>query len=321
MIEIHCGDALAMLRELPDESVQCCVTSPPYWGLRDYGVAGQLGLEPTPDEFVANITAVFAEVRRVLRADGTLWLNLGDSYVGSGKASGRTWADGNIPNMSKKQSTNVGSLIGRMPDPVGLKPKDLCGIPWRVAFALQADGWYLRSDIIWSKPNPMVESVMDRPTKSHEYVFLMSKSARYYYDADAIKEPSVDASASAKRYESTFGSRKAAALKESGFGDTQVIGLRNFDGYRNRRTVWEIATQSYSGAHFATYPEALVAPCILAGSRAGDVVIDPFMGSGTTGAVAYRNGRRFIGIELNPEYIDLAKRRIYAETAMLPLDV
>jgi len=309
MIELINSNALRI--PLEDESIQMCVTSPPYWNLRDYGLSDQLGLEKTPEEYVDNLVCVFREVKRVLRKDGVLFLNLGDSYAGSGR--------GNNPN--GKQGTNKGTLFD--PDnsgyvPNGLKPKDLIGIPWRVAFALQADGWWLRSDIIWHKPNPMPESVTDRPTKSHEYMFLLTKSARYYYDADAVKEPLADSTLADKRN----GKGRLTT------GDNTKYDLPPCSWYRNRkftnpalgrnlRSVWTIPTQSYSGAHFATYPEKLVEPCIKAGSKEGDVVLDPFCGSGTTGKVAVKLGRDFIGIELNPEYIELARERIGKAAAQM----
>jgi len=298
--EILTGDCRESMRVLEPESVQVCVTSPPYWGLRDYGHAEQLGLERTPDEYVGKLVEVMREVRRVLRDDGTLWLNLGDSYTSTTKGSGGTSAK----QVSKAGSFHNGSQR-LIPD---TKPKDLVGIPWRVAFALQADGWWLRSDIIWAKPNPMPESVTDRPTKSHEYLFLLSKRERYYYDADAIKEPAL------------FGpSRPRDGVAPQGrkmlghFGGFRG-GSRANDGDpsvgRNRRTVWTIPTQPYAGAHFAVMPEALVEPCILAGSKPRDLVLDPFAGAGTVGVVSLRHGRRFVGCELNPEYVKLAKNRI-----------
>lgn len=280
--QIYSGSCINILKGLPDNSVQCVVTSPPYWGLRDYQVNGQIGLERTPDEYVANMVSVFREVRRVLRKDGTLWLNLGDSYVG-GATKGE--------NEGAKQRTNKGATWGNNSDLAllkhkvkGLKQKDLVGIPWRVAFALQADGWYLRSDIIWHKPNPMPESVTDRPTKSHEYIFLMVKSARYYYDADAIREVAA------------YDGRK----------DIWQDGV----ALRNRRSVWTVATHPYKGAHFATFPPALIEPCILAGSRVGDTILDPFNGSGTTMSVAKKFGRKSIGIDINQDYCMLAICRI-----------
>jgi DNA modification methylase len=370
--EIRQGDALERLREMPDESVQCCVTSPPYWGLRDYGVAGQMGMESTPEEFVASMVAVFGEVRRVLRDDGTLWLNIGDSYAGS---------------------------LSRTPR---LKAKDLVGVPWTLALALRADGWYLRRDIIWSKPNPMPESVTDRPTSAHEYIFLLSKSPRYFYDAEAIREPSLspyslkrpDGWATEGRHEAVDHSRRTRdkqrghGRRHDGFNDRwdsmskeeqQALG-------RNKRSVWTIATRPYPEAHFATFPPDLVQPCILAGtppkvcgecqapwcrvtesefvpqpdvansqalrrdrnglddtSGWGDtprgttvrrtlgwesqcehhdsfgiaVALDPFAGAATTGLVATRLGRDFIGIELSPEYVELGRRRIQDDAPLL----
>ena len=334
------GDVRDALRELPDESVQCVVTSPPYWSLRDYGVPpsvwgerddvdgcpphawgddtrsnawgtaicsrcsawrGVLGMEPTPDLYVLNMVEVFREVRRVLRSDGTVWLNLGDCYAtGAGKvgtspgggAQGERWARGLGPMTQPN----------RMPIP-GLKPKDLIGIPWRVAFALQADGWYLRSDIIWAKPNPMPESVTDRPTKAHEYIFLLSKSARYYFDREPIREPVKPTSGKINGAPL----RGAHVLKEG----SRRTAKREYDVIKgaNRRSVWTVSTKPFPGAHFATFPPALVTPCILAGAPEGAVVLDPFIGSGTTAVVAKSLGRRAIGIDLNPEYLDMAIER------------
>ena len=326
------GDALTMLCTLPDESVQCCVTSPPYWGLRDYGVKGQIGLENTPEAYVDAIVGVFRDVRRVLRKDGTLWLNLGDSYAGSMKGANGdgTWQD----RSNCKQGTNTGSL-GIPPvraSKIGLKNKDLVGIPWMVAFALRADGWYLRSDIIWSKPNPMPESVTDRPTKSHEYIFLLTKSERYFYDADSIRERAITSpdDGSHQAFGTSGGKVDATPGKtrrESGqkwqrktlqdFGQSphtknmnREMGISDPDYLvRNKRTVWEVATKPYPDAHFATYPPELITPCILAGSKCGDTVLDPFAGSFTTCKVAIELGRKAIGIELNPDYIKLGQRR------------
>ena len=285
---LYCGDCLEVLRTLPDASVQCCVTSPPYYGLRDYGHADQIGLEQSPEEYVAKLVAVFREVQRVLKDDGTLWLNLGDSYANGGRQSRDT------DDKLSQRGMNV------RPDD-GAKPKDLLGIPWRVAFALQADGWYLRQDIIWAKPNPMPESVRDRCTKAHEYLFLLSKADRYYFDADAIAEPSIKGSAGSR-----FDAGKTAL---HGLGRSSEKDRIERDS-RNRRSVWTIATKPYSGAHFAVMPPALVEPCILAGSRPSDVCLDPFSGSGTVAAVATSLGRQAIGIELKPEYQSLAIERI-----------
>ena len=319
--EILQGDAIDRLRDLPDESVQCVVTSPPYWGLRDYQADGQLGLEETPEEYVEKMVEVFREVKRVLKDDGTLWLNLGDSYNGSGKA-------GNKDSEYFKKHTEFGKpaknrdKIGMPTKVKGLKPKDLVGIPWRVAFALQADGWYLRQDIIWHKPNPMPESVTDRCTKSHEYIFLLTKSAKYFYDADAIKEkatwveerPSgMERNAAAYRdkvkySDSSYGGGGTSLHGHS--GNYKANGERiNPDGMRNKRDVWRINTRPYPDAHFAVFPEEIPTLCIKAGSKEGDIVLDPFFGSGTTGWVAQRLGRRWIGIELNNEYIALANKR------------
>ena len=309
-IHLLCGDALEQLRLLADESVQCCITSPPYWGLRDYGIAGQLGLERTPEEYVAKLVEVFREVRRVLRGDGTLWLNLGDNYA----ASSNTGGTNSIQGSAKR----IGAMTGRGHGvPPGLRPKDLCGIPWRVAFALQSDGWWLRSDIIWSKPNPMPESVTDRPTKAHEYIFLLAKSARYYYDAEAIKEPATEprkcgknSRANVDRDPSHATRKQDAIAKRQYQGFNERYDFANPPAGRNCRTVWTIPTQPYPEAHFATFPDALVEPCIAAGSREGDTVLDPFAGSGTVGVVALRAGRDFIGIDLSPEYVEMARRRI-----------
>lgn len=299
---IEIGDCRDTLRRLASEGirVQTCVTSPPYFGLRDYGVDGQIGLEPTPDEYVARMVEVFREVRRVLRDDGTLWLNLGDSYAATSKGSGGT---------NSKQPTNAGSFYSAKFDlkAAALKPKDLIGIPWRVAFALQADGWYLRQDIIWHKPNPMPESVRDRCTKAHKYVFLLSKSERYYYDAEAVKEPAV-------RTKGTvwFSNRRAKGMAVAASGNEGRVPSEQDarKETRNRRSVWTVATRPYKGAHFATFPPTLIEPCVLAGSRPGDIVLDPFGGSGTTAGVALAHGRKAILCELNPEYAALVPGRV-----------
>jgi DNA modification methylase len=284
-------------RALPIASgaVSCVVTSPPYWGLRDYGHGDQLGLEPTPDAYVANLVRVFREVRRVLRQDGTAWLNLGDSYTST--------AEGTVNAPQPKASLAHANQWARRRPFTGLKPKDLCGIPWRVAFALQADGWYLRSDIIWAKPNPMPESVTDRPTKAHEYVFLLTKAERYYYDAAAIAE---GVAWPEERARVQFSARRAGAMNVEPSGNEAGKAYLRPDT-RNRRSVWTVNTMPYAGAHFATMPEALAEPCILAGSRLGDVVLDPFCGSGTTVAVAERLGRHGVGVDLT--YHGLAKER------------
>jgi DNA modification methylase len=349
------GDVRQRLSDIADSSVQCCVTSPPYWGLRDYGtgswdggdancdhqgkpmatkaninrncgtgndvknatarefykdvcgkcgairIDSQIGLEQTPDEYVAEMVSVFAEVRRVLRDDGTLWLNLGDSYVGyKGDNYLKNKTTSNLQLKSKVPlSHNIGT-----PQTSGLKSKDLVGIPWRVAFALQADGWYLRQDIIWHKPNPMPESVTDRCTKSHEYLFLLTKSAKYYFDNRAIAEPA-----------------KYAGDDRGARGDTRrgtsMNSMSSATGEtRNKRDVWTIATKPFRGAHFAVMPEALVEPCILASSKPDDLVLDPFTGSGTVAVVALKHGRNFVGVELNPEYAEIAKNRIESSQPM-----
>lgn len=292
-INIHTGNCLDILPTMEEGSVNCCVTSPPYFGLRDYGHDEQIGLEETPEAFVESMVNVFREVKRVLADDGTLWLNLGDSYNGSGGAGG----DYNKGGLKEGQPKFRGNKVDF------LKPKDLIGIPWRVAFALQADGWYLRQDIIWSKPNPMPESVTDRCTKAHEYIFLLSKKPKYYYDAEPIREPVKD----------TSGSINGAPLR----GDHVMTEggrkteSRQYDEIKgaNKRSVWNVNTQPYSGAHFATFPPDLIKPCILAGCPSGGTVLDPFGGSGTTGMVALELGRNAELIELNPDYVDIIEGR------------
>ena len=296
------GDAIERLKDIEDNTIQCVVTSPPYWGLRDYGKDNQIGLEETPEEYVNNIVNVFREVKRALKDDGTLWLNLGDSYVAN---KGDSKAGFNERYFGKKFKTNKQSDTYKNTN-IKIKnpnaPKNLVGIPWRVAFALQADGWYLRQDIIWHKPNPMPESVTDRCTKSHEYIFLLTKSANYYYDANAIKEPAQD-----------WGTRDRSNFRK-GTKDKLLIhhGLKNANFAelgRNKRSVWKINIKPYKDAHFATFPEELPTLCIKAGSKENDIVLDPFFGSGTTGYVAQRLYRKWLGIELNPEYIKMANKR------------
>jgi len=363
MIDLYQGDCLEVLKTLPDESVNCAVTSPPYFGLRDYGVDGQIGLESSVDEYVQKMVQVFREVRRVLRDDGTVWLNLGDSYAAS-----RSYQVSDNKHLSCGPSRH----LGKATPPSGLKQKDLIGIPWRVAFALQADGWYLRQDIIWHKPNPMPESVTDRCTKAHEYIFLLTKSARYYYDAEAVKEST---SREYKDGEDFGGFAKKDRLKSVVANQSHAPSMinANLPTSRNRRSVWTISARPYKHAHFATFPKKLIEPCILAGcpkevcaecgapwvrvvertkikdsdskryngvsmrNDAGDgrshhetktlgfqptctcnagtipgTVLDPFNGSGTTGAVALQFNRDYIGIELNPEYLELTKRRLWS---------
>lgn len=358
-LRVLVGDCRKVLKELEPESVQCCVTSPPYWGLRDYGHAEQIGREATPENYVESIVASMRELWRVLKPDGTLWLNLGDSYAGSwgnyvaeGSTSAKALdkrrkdcygvkkppmasfragsgrADGKVDERGQRNRNGC-------PCPAGLKPKDLVGIPWRVAFALQADGWWLRSDIIWAKANCMPESVTDRPTRSHEYIFLLTKSERYFYDAEAIKEPASEAD-----WESRIGranlnnkllpteeingirmrvkytpnkkdKRRGHSRRHDGFNDRwdHMEKAEQCAGMRNKRDVWTVASANYRETHFATFPAALISPCILAGSRPGDVVLDPFGGSGTTGATALALGRKAVLIELNPDYAKLIEQR------------
>lgn len=258
------GDSRRALERMPDGIFQCCVTSPPYWSLRNYHIDGQIGLEPSVDNYINSLVEVFEEVRRVLRDDGTLWLNIGDSYT----SGGRTWR-------APDKKNPIRAMDVRPPTPDGLKPKDLIGVPWRLAFALQAAGWYLRADVVWNKPNCQPESVKDRPTRCHEYVFLLSKSERYVYHDKTVRGPNG----------------------------------------RNLRTVWDVKTRPYPQAHFATFPPDLVEPCIRLGSAEGDLVLDPFIGSGTTGFVALDLGRRFVGIELNPDYIQIAEKRLNGAVA------
>jgi len=290
---LYHGDVLDVLKSLPSELVQTIVTSPPYWGLRDYGVEGQLGLETTPEEYTARMVEIFREARRVLRADGTLWLNLGDSY---GAIGGDTHSGFNMRY-------------------TGLRPKNLIGIPWRVAFALQADGWYLRSDIIWSKPNPMPESVTDRPTKAHEYIFLMSKSEKYYYDQEAVKEDSkTDPNSKASMM---FGSTKGKNNTSEKAHSNNVGKKWEINTKRNRRTIWEVATQPFKAAHFAVFPPKLIEPCVLAGAPEDGIVLDPFNGSGTTGRVCKRLKRQYIGIDINAEYLDMTIEHEDKQEALL----
>jgi DNA modification methylase len=304
--QILIGDALEMLKTLPDNTVNTCVTSPPYFGLRDYGVDGQIGLEQTPEQFIQNLVQVFREVRRTLRDDGTLWVNIGDSYARNGGGVEAKMKTAHKMGVGQKQVYLAGAMQSINKVPKGLKEKDLIGIPWMLAFALRADGWYLRQDIIWHKPNPMPESVKDRCTKAHEYIFLLSKSPKYYFDSDAIKE---DAITNDKRR--PYGSPGANKLdKRNAQGCGHQRQSDNAGEFRNRRSVWSITTKPFKGAHFATFPEKLVEPCILAGCPEGGLVLDPFFGAGTTGLVAKKLGRDYVGIELNPDYAKIAEDRI-----------
>lgn len=337
--KIICGDALSELKKLPADSIDCAITSPPYWGLRDYGVSGQLGLEKTPEEYVAKLIEIFKEVKRCLKKEGTFWLNLGDSYV---SAKGR---------YSSNKQTIAGHgrnepMDGKRPDQKNhayLKDKDLCGIPWQVAFALQQDGWYLRQDIIWHKPNPMPESVTDRCTKSHEYVFLLTKNSKYHFDQEAIFEPANydgrkdTLMKGSKKYENgympnqlpqTMASRgherwrwkEMATYTDNRFNKGRIEYQNRLTkcavkvtAFRNRRSVWTINTKPFKEAHFATFPEALIEPMVLAGCPKRGIILDPFMGSGTTALVARNLGRNYLGIELNPEYIKIAEKRLAQE--------
>lgn len=312
---ITTGDALTILRSMEAESCDMCVTSPPYYGLRNYGEPGQIGLEETPDAYVEKLVEIFREVKRVLKPEGTLWLNLGDSYAGSNGNGTRQSKWRAADTYASETDYSLRKMSGRKD--VGCKPKDLIGIPWMVAFALRADGWYLRQDIIWQKTNCMPESVRDRCTKSHEHLFLLAKSPRYFFDAEAISEPITGSST--RRYlqkvESTaaaprFGGNK---YKDNNDGDHRKSGAA-YDPKprRNKRDVWAIATGGYKGAHFAVFPPALVRPCILAGSKPGGIVLDPFIGSGTTAVVALEEGRQYIGIDINANYAALAVERIEA---------
>ena len=325
--EIITGEALEVLSNMNSDSANTCVTSPPYYGLRDYGAEGQIGHEKSPEEYVSKLVKIFREVKRVLKDDGTLWLNLGDSYAGSGKGAWNNRTKG-------KESYNVrtDNAIATMPKSwSGLKAKNLIGIPWRVALAIQADGWILRQDIIWHKPNAMPESVKDRCTKSHEYIFLFSKRPKYYFNAESIAEPVAESTikrlfpgihnqeGSSRAIGKTNRNMKAVAPRYGGkkytempnkFHRTKSGNMYDFRPLRNKRDVWTVSTVPFKEAHFATFPPELIRPCILAGSREGDIVLDPFSGSGTTGAVSVEEGRRFTGIEINPEYVSMSKERI-----------
>lgn len=304
------GDVRSCLKQLEDGSVQCVITSPPYWGLRDYGCDGQIGLEPTPEAYVADLVEVFREVKRVLRNDGVLWLNLGDSYATHASAS-KEYGH-NFQSAVVAAVNGIGTLDKPTAKSIGMKEKDLVGIPWMVAFALRADGWYLRSDIIWNKPNPMPESVTDRCTKSHEDIFMLTKSERYYYDAEAIKEASTESTLERGKYAwhgkvQIDGDGKERRAQPD---PTEQMGDRWCSESRNKRDVWTVVTQHCAEAHFATFPPKLIEPMILAGTKEGDTILDPFMGSGTTAIQAVRWHRHYLGCELNPEYVKMAERRI-----------
>jgi DNA modification methylase len=294
--QILIGDCLESLRGVPDNSIRCCVTSPPYWGLRDYGVEGQIGLEETFDEFLDRLVAVFDQVRRVLTTDGTAWVNMGDSYAQDGGPA----VQGTRGELANRRVAAIRpGAKGRRRPPEGLKPKDLIGQPWELAFSLRRAGWYLRQDIIWHKPAPMPESVRDRCTKAHEYLFLLSKSERYFWNSEAMKEPVPGVHPKATK--ATRGTKANASFSGA---------IADLVDSRNRRSVWTVATEPFSGAHFATFPPSLVRPCILASTEPGDTVLDPFGGSGTTGAVAVELGRNGLLCELNPEYAEIARARV-----------
>lgn len=310
MNKIFCGNALDVLRSFPDESINMCVTSPPYYGLRDYGVTAQIGNEQTPFEYIQNLVAVFNEVKRVLKADGTLWVNIADSYAGSGKGGWNKqiseWDDKSLNPQYNPSCCNMPKLWH------GIKQKDMIGIPWLLAFSLRDNGWYLRSDIIWHKKNGMPESVKDRPSKNYEHIFLLAKSPQYYYDFEAIKEPA--AQSSIARYKRGVSDKGKYANEHIGVNVQAIFNPRPYTDLpdmRNKRDVWSVATNTARvPGHFAIYPEKLIEPCILAGSEIGGIVLDPFFGSGTTGMVAVKTGREFIGIDINPEYCKTAKERI-----------
>jgi DNA modification methylase len=308
MNKIEFGDCRDTMRRWASDGVkaQMCVTSPPYFGLRDYGHDGQIGLEQTPEEYITAMVEVFRCVRDVLADDGTLWLNIGDSYCSTAPGTK------NAPQPRGNRNNAEQWANQRPPTPVGMKPKDLIGIPWMLAFALRADGWYLRQDIIWHKPNPMPESVRDRCTKAHEYIFLLSKSERYFFDSEAMKEP-VAASTVSRLSQDVESQRGSDRVPGKTNGPMKAVGNGET---RNRRSVWTVATRPYKGAHFATFPPALIEPCILAGSRPGDIVLDPFMGSGTTAAVSLQHSRQYLGCELNPEYGPLQEERINKERTL-----
>lgn len=337
MIELNTiimGDSLTVLKEMESESVDACITSPPYYKLRDYGVPGQIGLESTPEHYVESLALIFEEVRRILKPDGTLWLVIGDSYAGS---CGNGYRQAKQRRHTSADNCSLRKLANRKD--IDCKPKDLIGIPWLVAFALRSCGWYLRQDIIWSKPNCMPESVRDRCTKSHEYVFLFSKSSRYYFNAEAISEPIADSST--RRYMQNIEGQKGSNKQPGKTNGPMKAVLPRFGGNkypsnndrdhrksgneyfptmrRNKRDVWSVATGGYKGAHFAVFPPALIRPCVLASTKIEGIILDPFMGAGTTAITALEEGRNFIGIELNPQYIEIANKRIANVSSQLKI--
>lgn len=313
------GDCVEQMRTLDAQSVQTCITSPPYFGLRNYGHEAQIGLEDTPEAYIERLVGVFREVRRVLRDDGTLWLNIGDSYASyrDGKATpdtARGESTGTLVPKGSAKNRSAATFAG-----TGIKHKDLIGIPWMLAFAMRADGWYLRSDVIWHKPNPMPESVKDRPTNSHEHIFLLAKSSRYYYDADAIREDQAPGTAIDLAGRKTLDNKGTHGGVRADLGRSRADYVPE-DGKRNRRNVWTVPTKPYAGAHFAVFPLKLIEPCVLAGSAEASVVLDPFAGSGTTGLVALRHNRNFIGCELNPEYAQMARDRIAGDQPLFNVE-
>jgi DNA modification methylase len=304
---IEFGDCRDIMRRWASEGVkaQTCVTSPPYYGLRDYGRDGQIGLEETPEEYITAMVEVFRCVRDVLADDGTVWLNIGDSYARQG---GR---ESDQPRHWDGREKTPGSMHNtRMAQDIGLKPKDLIGIPWMLAFALRADGWYLRQDIIWHKPNPMPESVQDRCTKAHEYIFLLSKSQKYYFDYEAIREEGVIPAG-------TLAAKGSAERQGQKGVNARPPEYKEYDGMKNKRSVWTVTTKPYEGAHFAVFPSDLIEPCILAGAPVGGLVLDPFMGSGTTAQVAQNLGRQYLGCELNTDYKPLQDNRVAQQALVL----
>lgn len=322
MNEIICGDALTVLRTMPADSVNACVTSPPYFGLRDYGCTGQIGFEETPEIYISRLTEIFREVRRVLKPDGVCWINIGDSYAGSCKSAGDNNKLQQLKNIQSNKFTADTPAVETPASWTNIKPKDLMGIPWMLAFSLRGDGWYLRSDVIWQKKNAMPQSVKDRPTSSYEHIFLLAKSRKYYYDNESIKEPV--AAGTIERMKRGISLNHKYINGASGQTAQNLNNPRenrsgediNLPVMRNKRDVWTVCTNSYREAHFATYPVELIKPCIIAGCPPGGIVLDPFVGSGTTAVAALMEGRNYIGIELNPEYCVLARKRIAKHIAL-----
>jgi DNA modification methylase len=310
--KILLGDNIETLKTIPDNFINCCITSPPYYGLRDYGIENQIGLENTPEEYIQRLVIIFKEVKRVLREDGTLWLNIADTYAGSENGAAHYPESAN----TYKQQTNKGVLAmpnlpqGKVPN--GCKSKDLIGIPWLLAFASRADGWYLRQEIIWHKPNPMPESVTDRCTKSHESIFLLSKSNKYYFNSEAIKENAISPPSIRDRANENSNIKLPNAQQRFSSGEREY----NADGKRNKRDVWTVSINNFRDTHFATFPEKLILPCVLSGCPENGIVLDPFLGSGTTALVAIKNMRKYIGCEINPDYVKIAEERLAGEKGL-----